>query len=506
MNGQVYSIASADDKIWFATPSGLTLHLQKEKTNYNFNILDGLIENHSMLGHYKDGNGDVYFAGAGGYHKIKSEEKYLQKETKNIMLSQLKINNKQIFVGENDSELGYPILTEDLNGTDEITLSYYHKNIVFDFSAQDFISPHQYEYSYVLEGISEDWINLGQEQKIMFSQLPEQNFKLGIKAKDQFGNATQTKYLSIKVNIPFWKHPLTFIVLGLLFILAIYLGMKFQERKVKLRNIELEKAVQQRTLTLKAQNKKLETYIESNMKLENFAHAASHDLKAPMNNIAAFAGLLKEELDGKIGGEANIYFAEIERGTSRLNDLIDDILAYSTLKSENVNFTECSIPVIIKEVLHSLDSTIKTKNAIVQFEQKQGNKIVLIDKIKISRVVQNLITNALKFIPNETVPNIKIWVEEDNTNQYIHIKDNGIGISKENQSEIFKMFKRVGHTHNYDGTGFGLAISKKIMDLHQGDLKVTSILSKGSTFTLSLPKEVVKVTNGLLPQQRAKTS
>ncbi len=472
INSQVFSIVSVQDELWITTPSGLTSYSKKENTILNFSVMDGLIKNHSMLGHFKGTNGNVYLGGMGGYHLIDKKKKYNKDTSKELVLSHLSIGNQPVIKDEKDAKLGAPILTKKLNETASITLSHAHDNVEINFSVQDFISPHQYEYSYVLKGISDDWVSLGQEQKIKFTHLPNQDFELGIKAMDQFGNWSAPRFISIKVLTPFWKKTSNLFLISLLAFAVVVLGMKYQEKEIQRRNLLLEEAVEERTLKLKEQNERLASYIESNMKLENFAHATSHDLKAPMNNISSFATLLKRKLKGRLNEEENYFFSEIEKGTNRLNNLIDDILTFSKLNSENLKLTKYSISKIIDEVLNSLSTIIEDKTAIINFKSTFQSDLVTIDKIKISRVIQNLLTNAMKFIPKGSCPEILIWMDEDEKNNYVHVKDNGIGISNENQLEVFKMFKRVGHTANYEGTGFGLTISKKIMELHEGDLRV----------------------------------
>ncbi len=493
VNTQVYSVVASQDKVWATTPMGISSFSKKDSMVRNFNGIDGVIENHSMLGHYKDSSGDIFFAGFGGYHVVDHKKEYNKELAKEIVLSNLSINNQSVKVGEIDPIFGRPILTNDLNETDKITLSHNHENVVISFSVYDFISPHQYEYCYILKGISDEWIKLGQEQKVPFSQLPKEKFEIGFKAKDQFGQWTDEKYLTIDVVVPFWKRSTNIIWIGLLTFLVGYTIMKFRERKVKERNQLLEKAVQQRTIKLRDQNQKLEKYIDSNMKLENFAHAASHDLKAPLRNITAFASLLKSRMKEKMNEKEISYFSEIEKGTQRLNNLVDDILAYSKLKEDEIKMESTSISGVIVEVIDSLQKTIEDKNAKVDFEINNEFDLVSIDRIKIMRVLQNLMTNAIKFVPEDRIPEIKIHLKQDKDYHYIKVVDNGIGISEENQSEIFKLFTRVAHTSAYDGTGFGLTIAKKIMNLHKGDLLVSSTLNQGSVFTMQFPRDPNKV-------------
>lgn len=488
VNGQVFSIASSFDKIWFTTPSGLTSYSNKDQAIQNYSIIDGLIDNHSMLGHYTDINGDIYLAGAGGYHHINYESNYNNDKSEELVFSALRIGNDQVNIGDIDQVLDKAILNKELDNTNEITLSHLHKNVVINFSVQDFIKPHQYDYSYLLKGISDEWINIGQEQKITFTQLPGQDFELGVKAKDQFGSWSKPRFITINVITPFWKKPYMLIGLGLLSFMVIYQAMKYRTKKIKERNRLLEETVKKRTFELIEQNQRLEKYIESNKNLESFAHAASHDIKTPLRSIASFAGLLKRRLTEKLDQKEFSYFAEIEKGATRLNKLVEDILAFSKLGSKNLNLKKYYISDIILESIDSLKAAAKDSKASITFNDTDKKYLVNIDKIKISRVIQNILINALKFVDKGVHPRINVSLEENDQKLLVHIKDNGLGIAEKNHKYIFEMFKRIEHSSAYDGTGFGLPLSKKIMQSHNGMVYVKSKLGSGSTFTLEFPK------------------
>lgn len=203
-----------------------------------------------------------------------------------------------------------------------------------------------------------------------------------------------------------------------------------------------------------------------------------------MRNTISFTGLLKLKLDDKINADELEYFDEIERRTSRLNSLIDDILDYSKLNTETLHLKHSSFSRILVEVLNSLNSTIVQKQAKIRLDLDSKN-----DEIKVSRVIQNVILNAIKFVPKDTQPKINIWQEADKAFNYLHISDNGIGMSEKNQEKIFGMFKLIANKSTYNDSWLGLTISKKIMSIHQGDLLLSSKENKGSTFTLKFSKK-----------------
>jgi len=166
------------------------------------------------------------------------------------------------------------------------------------------------------------------------------------------------------------------------------------------------------------------------------------------------------------------------------------MLEFAKIKSDNLNIEDVSAPELINSVVESLSCNIEEKKAIVNIQNIPAT--LTVDKIKFSRVIQNLVTNALKFMDHGKVPIITILGGMVNGNHSITVMDNGIGISTENQEKIFDIFSRVAHDDSYDGTGMGLAISKKIIESHNGTLEVKSKPGTGSKFIISLPthKEV----------------
>jgi PAS domain S-box-containing protein len=234
---------------------------------------------------------------------------------------------------------------------------------------------------------------------------------------------------------------------------------------------------------MRALNLKLE---EINQHLNDFVFTVSHDLKAPLRAIQGYADALLEDYAGKIDppGKANIE--RIVTATQRLDNMIQDLLAYSRLTSEQINLEPVDLNKLVAKVMDRLAVEIASKSASLTIDPSLP--AVRAYHPILQQVLDNLVLNAVTYVESGVKPAIKIWVEEHGGLVYLYIKDNGIGIAPENQERIFKVFERLHGVESYPGTGVGLAIVKKGIERMGGKVGINSALGKGSTFWIALPK------------------
>ncbi|MCC5907713.1 MAG: GHKL domain-containing protein [Balneolaceae bacterium] len=254
----------------------------------------------------------------------------------------------------------------------------------------------------------------------------------------------------------------------------------------------LQSAFKKRTeaeIELNKSKKELEESLalleEKSKELEQFAYAASHDLKEPLRMIQGFLNLLEKRYQGKLDERARKYIHFSVDGAKRLGTLIDDLLEYSRVgrihtNIENIDLNEMLNELIKNEIAHSGDST-----EIIQF-----NSLPVINAVPVSinMLFRNLISNALKYQDGKKDPEIKITSMEDQNYWDFAVIDNGIGIEKKFFDKIFMLFNRLHTKEEYPGTGMGLAICKKIVEEHGGKIWVESEVNKGSVFKFTLPK------------------
>ncbi|OEC84599.1 hypothetical protein A9507_01845 [Methanobacterium sp. A39] len=239
----------------------------------------------------------------------------------------------------------------------------------------------------------------------------------------------------------------------------------------------------------KAEEKLKETISElerSNKELESFAYITSHDLQEPLRTIASYAQLIERRYKGKLDSNADEFIEFMVDGSRRMKQMIQGLLDYSRVGTRGHEFTEFESEDALNYALSNLGSAVSEVDAEITNDELP---VIFADKGQIVRVFQNLIGNALKF-RNERVQ-LKIYIStHKEENEYVFsVSDNGIGLEEQYSDQIFEVFKRLHAIGEYQGTGIGLAIVKRIIDRHGGRVWVDSEPGEGSTFYFTIPLE-----------------
>jgi len=223
----------------------------------------------------------------------------------------------------------------------------------------------------------------------------------------------------------------------------------------------------------------------SNVQLEQFAYIASHDLQAPLRNIVGFNELLRRKLSAHAAADDLELFDIIDECARRMQALIDGLLALSRVNQTKVDWKPIPLQQIVDHACLQLQSTLSDAGATVTTDPLPT---VEGDESLLTQLMQNLISNAIKFQPAGSKPQVHISAQEDELGrQVIQVRDNGIGIDPEQIQSIFTMFRRLHTTDDYAGTGIGLSICQKIVDLHGGQIRAESQPGEGTSFYLALP-------------------
>ncbi len=238
---------------------------------------------------------------------------------------------------------------------------------------------------------------------------------------------------------------------------------------------------------LSRKNEELEKYIQSNLQLENFAYIASHDLKAPLRTVSSFSFLLKQAAYEKLDDKSKGYLDIVLRSSNNMQFLIDDLLAFSRVGTQQVKKKEINLGPMLKRILLDLSTNISESNAQINIDKMPAS--IFADESMMIQLFQNLINNGLKFQKKDISPIVNISAQETKTHWVFKINDNGIGIKEENLAKIFGIFEKLHSNDLYEGTGLGLSICKKIIEIHNGTIEVDSVLGDGSTFIFSIEKK-----------------
>jgi PAS domain S-box-containing protein len=234
---------------------------------------------------------------------------------------------------------------------------------------------------------------------------------------------------------------------------------------------------------------KVEELNRSNEELGQFAYIASHDLQEPLRMVASYTQLLARRYKGKLDTDADEFIAFAVDGASRMQRLIQDLLAYSRVGTKGQDLLDVSSEGALQQALNNLRSAIEDSGALVTHDPLPA---VLADDMQLIQLFQNLVGNAIKY-QGPGVPKIHISVARNGANKWLFsVKDNGLGIDSQYFEKIFGMFQRLHKREEFAGTGIGLAICKKIVERHGGSISVQSQPGHGSTFQFALAGGIQK--------------
>lgn len=446
---------------------------------------------------HKDQHDNIYFGGNNGYIKIPDTKFEKNEVSPNLFITEITTINSENVSHLNGINL--PSLTLE-PGT------YY---LSIEFAALNYYQPEYNQYAYKLEGFEDEgWQYTDGGQQAVYTNLDPGEYVFRVKGANNEG-VWNEEGASLKIKVkPFFTETI-FFKIGCLVLLTLFawLSINYYTQTIKKRNqvlreynVNLNKEIEERRVVeeklikrerylklllskLDASNKELQ---RSNEDLEQFAYISSHDMKEPLRTIGSFTSLLKRRYTKKLDDDAEEYFDFVTEGVSRMSSLISSLLTYSTIGRKEASFNEVDLNKIIKLKIQDLSKIIEEKNAGVYVSKLP---VIRCEENQIGIVFYNLILNGIKF-NKQNEP--KIWIDFEERDKYwvFSVRDNGIGIAPQFQSQIFEIFKRLHTREEYSGTGIGLSLCNKIIHQHYGKIWLQSKEGKGATFYFSISKNI----------------
>ena len=471
INNTIYGIlVDKNNDIWMSTNGGISKLSIEDGTFKNFTVTDGLQSNEfNGRSCFKSKDGYMYFGGINGFNVFNIDNIELAIFQPKVIFDNFEING---------------INRKDIS---DIKLKFNQNNIKISFFTNDYKNTKTTKYYYKLEGLENEW-DVTNSNSLIFASLAPGDYTLKIKTITQHGIISENSSVNFTINPPIWKSKYAIFIYCILIILSIY----SYASKVK----RLDKLVNERTCELRKEMEKNEQLFNQVLELEqnknNYFVNLSHELRTPLNILSSINQLIRSfaKNDKFITMEKLSYYMDImDRNCNRLLSLINNLIDYTRIENNNYIIYKQSVNIVylVEETVLDMKDYIEENGLELIFDTDVEEKLIRCDKLDIERCIINLVSNAIKFTPKGGL--IKVLVQDLDDKVKIIVKDNGIGISEENQKIIFDRFNQ-GVDENSEqkgGSGLGLTITRQLITLHGGEIYVNSKVDLGSEFIIILP-------------------
>ncbi len=459
------------DEIWVATSSGLSLLMVNTGQVFNFNQNDGLSFSEYMIGSgIRAKSGKVYFGTQNGITFFDSNLGLPTFEIPKVVISDFMVVDKR-----NPSSQDSSIIVAE----NQVDLKYFQNTFNIMYNVLDFSLSGKVFFTYQMEGLSDNWYNVKGDKQLTFRDLRPGTYVFRIRAGHRNQKElTEITELKIVINPPFWLSWWAKTIYFLIFLVLAFYIIRFYKRKLDLENsLYLEKQNHEQELVLNDERLKFFTNI-------------THELRTPLSLIV---GPIEDLISDKSMSNPQIKkLNSIHKSAFRLLELINQILEFrkSETHHRKLNVVKLSISEFVKELALKYIVLNQNKNLQISFDIDENADEIYFDAEVMTIVLDNLISNALKYTPKGEVI-ICLKVVEVNSIKYtqISIKDTGIGIPSNQLNKIFDRYYQVKGEHKVSGTGIGLSLVKNLIDLHEATIEVSSEIGVGSEFSIALINE-----------------
>lgn len=456
---------------WCSTNMGISIVNLETDTVTNLDITDGLQSNEfNGNAYFKNKDGEFFFGGINGFNILNPEN--------------IEKNDKAVYTLTFDE---FKVNGVDVENIDGRKFSHEENNIYIEVFLPNYKNSKGIQYYYILEGASSEWTEI-QGNAVALTNLSPGKYKFKVKARDSNGIYSEISEISFEISPPFYSSKYAILIYIIIVILIVF-NIK---NKVKKLDRLVDKRTRELSDEMKRNNELFEKVIELEKNKNNYLINMSHELRTPLNVIYSTEQLIRELNKSDEGIEKNKldnYMGILRNNTNRLLKIINDLIDTSKIEhgSYRIDIKEVDIVYVVEEAALSLRNYIEGKGINLIIDPEIEEKIIEADPNEIERCIVNIVSNAAKF--TSSGGNIRVDIKELNDWVKIEITDDGIGIPKEYHKLIFNRFSQVvdKNAEAKGGSGLGLTITKKIIELHEGEIYVESEVGKGSKFVIILP-------------------
>ena len=450
--------------LWLSTGKGLCRFNRQTGDITNFYVEDGIQSNEFRRGcFFKGKENRMYFGGIKGLTTFSPSQLVVKDKLLRLVFMDLLIYNRPVLIGKSG------ILTKVLDESEWIRLKYDRRNFTFTFAALEYEMPQRVRYYTKMENFDTEWRYNNSDRSVTFTNLNPGKYLFKVKATLDGENFLHRE-IRVVIDPPFWLSIWARIVYALLFLAVVYSVYKYLSFRIE----------QRRILTEQEQQKEF-----SEAKLQFFTDI-SHEIRTPLSLIIApIEKLMEKSNDSKNLSTYRI----IQRNAIRILRMINQLMDLRTIEKGKLKLKleKTSLEGFISQIMESFEDIAETKD--IRFDLVLENTIppIYFDKDCIDKIIFNLLSNAFKYTP--AGGSITVYLAIKQAEIEIRVEDTGIGIDKEEQALIFERFYQI-HDKKANakiGTGIGLHLSKMMIELHLGSIRVESEPDKGSCFIVALP-------------------
>lgn len=482
--------------LWISTNRGLSRFNPGTEVFTNFDMSDGLQDNEFyQCSHYKSSKGELFFGGVNGFNAFYPENLATNPYIPPVVITDFRIFNKTVPIGEDSP------LQKHISEADEVRLSWKQSVFSFEFTALNYISGNKNLYAYKMEGFDPGWNYVGTRHSASYTNLDPGEYTFRVKGSNNDGIWNE-EGTSVKIVIlpPWWGTRWFRISAVLVCASLIWLVLYTRTRQVIRRNKMLNELVASRTREINEKNIILvdqtheltaqrDELTRTNAVKDKLFSIISHDLRSPFTTLKGFVELIRSRYEDYNDQERKGMLGIIGESTDRVYSLLDNLLNWSMAHTGKIRLEPelVNIAALINDKIALVKYQAANKNITIDIECLAEGMSLMIDPHLMSVVIQNLLTNAIKF----TGQNGKITVGCTRTGEemIISVKDTGMGMSQEHINKLFRhdvQYSSRG-TDNETGTGLGLLICRDFVERHGGRIWLESEQGKGTTFFIGLP-------------------
>ena len=469
-NNVVFGILEdAGGRLWISTDNGLSCFQPKAGKFRNFTSSDGLQSNQFTASAYcRTANGKMYFGGINGITAFQPEDVVDNPYTPQAVITGLRLFNRKVLPGDDTG-----ILKENICETRSITLAAGQSMFSLEFTVSNYISGNHNTFAYMLEGYDREWYRTETQRTVSYSNLPAGTYRFLVKAANSDGkwNETPTE-LEITV-LPVWYRTWWALLLFAAAFIAItvFIFRYFWMRKSMQAELQMERVDKQRQKEV------------NEMKLRFFINI-SHELRTPLTLILA---PVQEMLDKVSDRWMHRQLEHVQKNTNRLLHLVNQLMDYrrAELGVFGLRVRRNPIHKVIEKDFLFYDRLAQRKRIAYDFTSEVEGKEILCDPDYLELIVNNLLSNAFKYTGEGE--SITVTLKEEGGELLLQVKDTGSGIPVDKQAKVFERFYQVDNEHM--GSGIGLSLVQRLVELHHGRIELESRESEGSAFSIYLPTE-----------------